>query len=131
MIGIGAMLHILGGGTEHVSTEYYGRTIEQAEIKDNRLRLTLDGGKQIEVWDNGQSCCESRYMSTDDDLSSLVGHKITRIEAKNGPDIEDGGESHEQVFVEIATDKGHVTIANHNEHNGYYGGFGLTITEVS
>lgn len=129
-MGIGAMLHQLSGGTKHGAAEYYGRTICAAQIIDNRLRLTLEGGKEIEIWDNGQSCCENRYMRTDDDLASLAGHKLTRIEVKDGPDIDDGGESHEQVFVEVGTDKGFITIANHNEHNGYYGGFGLTITEV-
>jgi hypothetical protein len=29
----------------------------------------------------------------------------------------------------IGTDVGFITLTNHNEHNGYYGGFGLTITE--
>lgn len=70
-------------------------------------------------------------MTIDDDVKSLIGHKLTRIESKDGPEVEgEYGDCHEQVFVEVATDKGFITIANHNEHNGYYGGFGLTITEV-
>jgi hypothetical protein len=128
--GIGAMLHYLGGGSKHDPKEYYGQTILAADIADDKLSLKLDGGKTIEIWDNGQSCCENRYMRTDDDLSSLVGNTLVRIEAKDGPDIGDNDyDVHEQVFVEVGTDKGFITIANHNEHNGYYGGFGLTITE--
>ena len=69
-------------------------------------------------------------MTTDDDVQSLVGGTLTRIEAKPGPDVDDGGECHETVFVEVGTDRGFITIVNHNEHNGYYGGFGLTITEI-
>lgn len=128
--GIGVLLHYFGGGSNHDPAEYYGRTITDAEIVDNRLRMVLDGEKTIEIWDDGQSCCEHRYMSTDDDVKLLVGGKLRLIEAKDGP-TEDGeyGDVHEQVFVEVATDKGFITIANHNEHNGYYGGFGLTITE--
>lgn len=130
-LGVGAMLHILTGGSKHSASEYYGQKITAAEIVDDRLRLSLSGGKTVEIWDNGQSCCENRYMSTDDDVSSLVGHNLMRIEAKDGPTEEDQcGSAHEQVFVEVGTDKGFITIANHNEHNGYYGGFGLTITEV-
>ncbi len=129
-IGVGAMLHYLLGGSKHSASEFYGRTICGAEIIDNRLRLKLDGGQQIEIWDDGQSCCESRWMSTDDNLQTLIGHKLTRIEAKDAPDLSDEYGTHEQVFVEVGTDKGFVTLANHNEHNGYYGGFGLTITEV-
>lgn len=130
--GIGAMLHYLGGGSANDPAKYYGRTVVSVVMDDERLKLGLDDGKTISIWDNGQSCCENRYMRTDDDLQSLVGGKLIRIEAKEGPDEEgEYGNVHEQVFVEVATDKGWITIANHNEHNGYYGGFGLTITEES
>lgn len=132
MIGVGAMLHQLGGGSEHSASEYYGRKITAAVIDDNRLALTLDpDGKKIEIWDNGQSCCESRYMTTDDDVQSLVGATLTRIEAKKGPSVSAEYDEHDIVFVEVGTDKGFITIVNHNKHNGYYGGFGLTITEPS
>ena len=100
-------------------------------MSEKRLTLALSGGKTIEIWDNGQSCCESRYMRTDDDVQSLVGHTLARIDAKDAPNESDEYGEHEVVFVEVGTDNGFITIANHNEHNGYYGGFGLTITEVS
>jgi len=129
MIGIGAMLHALSGGSEHAASEYVGREIEAATIHDERLVLVFTDGTVIHIWDNGQSCCESRYMSMDDDLSSVIGGRLVNIEAKDGPTVEDYGGEHETCFVEIATDKGFITITNHNEHNGYYGGFGLTITE--
>lgn len=128
------MLHHLSGGSKNSADKYYGRTIAEAIMdgEDNRLRLTFEDGVTIEIWDDGQSCCENRYMTTDDDVSSLVGHKLIRIEAKDGPDHPSGeyDEYHEEIFVEVATDGGLITIANHNEHNGYYGGFGLTITEL-
>ena len=129
-LGIGAMLHYLSGGSEHSAAEYVGRAIVGAKMREERLSLTFNDGVTIQVWDNGQSCCENRYMSTDDDVLSLVGHKLVRIEAKGGPNVEDEyGEDHETCFVEVGTDDGFITIVNHNEHNGYYGGFGLTITE--
>lgn len=133
--GIGAMLHYLSGGSDHDPAEYYGQKIMAVELREgdgpNRLRLGLSGGKTIEIWDDGQSCCERRYMTCDDDVKSLVGQELRRIEAKPGPDVEDDyGDYHEQVFVEVGGDRGFITIANHNEHNGYYGGFGLTITEL-
>ena len=37
--------------------------------------------------------------------------------------------AHDECFVEIGTDKGHITLVNHNEHNGYYSGFDLVMTE--
>lgn len=128
VLGIGAMLHAIGGGSEHDPKEYYGQKIMAAEISGDRLNLALSGGKRIAIWDNGQSCCEHRYMTTDDDVKTLVGSTLIRIEAKDAPDGE-GGEVHECVFVEVATEKGFITLVNHNEHNGFYGGFGLTISE--
>jgi hypothetical protein len=128
-IGIGAMLHYLGGGSAHDPSEYVGQTILAAKLDDDKLLLDLSSGKRIAIWDNGQSCCEHRYMSTDDEVESLVGHKLARIEAKPGPDEPDEWDEHETCFVEVATDVGFITLVNHNEHNGFYGGFGLTITE--
>jgi hypothetical protein len=131
--GFGAMIHYLSGGSEHDPTEYYGRQIIDASMDEeqNCLIIKFEDGTKIKIWDNGQSCCENRYMTTDDDVKSLIGGKLTKIESKPGPETEGKyGDCHDQVFVEIATDKSHITIANHNEHNGYYGGFGLTITEI-
>ena len=34
------------------------------------------------------------------------------------------------AFLEIGTEIGAVTVVTHVEHNGYYGGFGLTIEET-
>jgi len=129
MLGMGVMLHQLGGGSEHSASEYYGQKIISAAITDDHLNLALGNGKTISIWDNGQSCCEHRYMTTDDDLSKIVGGTLTRIEAKEAPNIDAEYDEHECVFVEVGTDECFVTIVNHNEHNGYYGGFGLTITE--
>ncbi len=133
MIGIGAMIHSLSGGSQNSPSVYVGKTIVAARLnKKNEDRLEIDfaDGTKIDVWDNGQSCCESRYITTDDDLSTLVGGVLKHIEVKSC-DSTNGwhDEVHETAFVEVATDKGFVTIATHNEHNGYYGGFGLTITE--
>lgn len=130
MIGIGAMVHYLGGGSPHAASEYVGQTIAAASIEDNRLRLGFGNGKTVEIFDNGQSCCESRYMTTDDDIQSLVGHQLARIEVKDGPIENEHGDPHETCFVEVGTDHGFITLTNHNEHNGYYGGFGLSIHEI-
>lgn len=127
-VGIGVNLHYLGGGSKHSASEYVGRKITAAEIKDEHLLISFDDGVTIDIFDNGQSCCESRYMMTDDDVSSLVGHKLMRIEDKAGPN-EESEEEHETCFIEVGTDAGFITLVNHVEHNGYYGGFGLTIVE--
>jgi len=133
-LGLGAMIHYLSGGSENSADKYYGRKIKTASLVDNKLVIEFTGkhetGKIIHVYDNGQSCCESRYMTTDDNLSDLRGGKLTEIKLKYAED-ETGeyGDVHEICFLEVSTDKGSVVFANHNEHNGYYGGFGLTIVE--
>jgi len=128
--GLGAMLHYLSGGSRNPPEKYYGKKIAYASLADDTLTIKFDDNTTIRIWDDGQSCCEFRYMRSDDDPKTLVGGILQKIEAKKhkkGPGEYDT--EHEIVFVEIGTDKGFITIANHNEHNGYYGGFGLTIDE--
>ena len=112
-------------------SKYRALTITGAQmVNEEVLRLTLDSTTVVDIFDNGQSCCESRYMTTDDDVSSLIGGKLIHITAKDGPNgdaFED--ECHETMFVEVATDKGFITLVTHNEHNGYYGGFALKVME--
>lgn len=130
-LGIGAMLHQLGGGSQHAPSEYVGRKIVSAALDSeaNRVRLAFEDGAKIAIWDDGQSFCESRYITCDDDFAKIVGGVLLSIDAKDAPDIEDGYETHEQVFIDLVTTEGTITFTTHNEHNGYYGGFGLTITD--
>lgn len=120
------------GAIEHGSAnEYYGQKITAASLdaESDRLYLSFADGRKIFIWDNGRECCEDRYMTCDDDLSKIVGGTLARIEMKKGEDqaTEDYG-VHEVTFVEIGTNECFVTIATHNEHNGYYGGFDLMIS---
>jgi hypothetical protein len=111
-------------------SKHYGQRITSATMTEEQITLALENGKRIAIRDDGQSCCEHRYMTTDDDIQSLVGHLLIRIEEKPGPGEGDDSGEHETVFVEIATETGFVTIVNHNEHNGYYGGFSVGVSEV-
>lgn len=43
MMGIGAMLHVLGGGSEHSAEEYYGRKIVAAELVSSEARGSTSG----------------------------------------------------------------------------------------
>lgn len=130
MIGLGAMIHYLGRGSEHDPAKFYGRKIKKAFIENDKFVIEFTDKSQISIWDNGQSCCESRFMTCDDDPSSLKGGKLIKVEVKEFKSSDDDDYyCHDQCFVEIATDKkGFVTLVNHNQHNGYYGGFGLTVT---
>lgn len=132
---MGAMLHYLGGGSPKSPSDYYGRTITKAEQVGEELRLGFEDGVTIRIFDNGQSCCEYRFMRTDDDLATLVGKKLVAIEtnaAKSEAETKDDGDgASEAVFLDVKTDGGMISFSFHNEHNGYYGGFGLSLDEVA
>jgi hypothetical protein len=126
-LGIGAMLGFLGGNEETVNAilssinkEISFSVLDEGEDK---LRIGLEDGSTLVLFDDGQSCCESRYMRTDDDLSYFVGAKLLNIAIKSAANKEHEWGTHEIQFLEVTTSKGVFQIANHNEHNGYYGGF--------
>jgi len=102
-----------------------GKTIKEVRIVDNSLLFTFDCGCRVKVYDCGQNCCETRYMTTDDDLTYFAGAKLLGAELMVAPSATTLDGVHEVQFLDIQTDKGVFTIANHNEHNGYYGGFVL------
>jgi hypothetical protein len=93
--------------------------------ENNQLRITFESGRTVTIYDDEQRCCEYRYMSTDDDLSQFVGATFLGYEVRDAPNIDDDCEEHEVQFLVILTDRGNISFANHNEHNGYYGGFKL------
>lgn len=102
--------------------------ITSATLVDNGLHLILDNGTTIDIEDDGQLCCESRYATCDDDLTTLVGAKLVGVRVKEAKITkEDVCETHEVAFLDVITTNGTVTLATHNEHNGYYGGFALRV----
>jgi hypothetical protein len=97
----------------------------RSDVGDGELVITFRSGT-LRIWDNARSCCENRYMSTDDELDTFVGARLVGLEAVDGPNVEsEYGDPHEQVFVKVETTAGTITLVTHNEHNGYYGGFDI------
>ena len=124
--GMGVMIGMLGGNADSVAafTGAVGKTIAALRLgDDDALHFEFSDGSKLKLFDNGQSCCEARYMLTDDNLADFVGAKLLGAEIKEAPDVEAEYGTHEVAFLEIQTDRGAFTMANHNEHNGYYGGF--------
>lgn len=100
-----------------------GPVIKDVVVDEDSVTLHFSSGK-LTLRDCGQSCCENRYMSTDDDVRDLIGQRFVCWEVKDGPGVDnDGYTQHDTQFLEIQTEGGFVTLVNHNEHNGYYGGF--------
>lgn len=128
-LGIGTMLSLLGGNGETIEATMasLNKKIKKVGLDQeaNKLVFEFDDNSKLALWDDGQSCCESRYMRTDDDLTEYTGATLLGFELKDAPSIEGGGEEHEIQFLDVKTDKGIFQMANHNEHNGYYGGFAI------
>lgn len=125
-LGIGVMLGMLGGNEDSVNAfkQGVGKVISAIEISDKELTFTLADGLKLTLFDDGQSCCEHRYMHTDDDLSYFAGATLQGASVQAGPEESDEyGDVKESEFLIISTSKGEFTVVNYNEHNGYYGGF--------
>ena len=125
---MGVLIHAMGGNAESVETwtAAMGKTIVDLRLvpDTDALYFTFDDGSQMKVYDDGQSCCETRYMSTDDPLADFIGATLLGAELLDGPTtITEYSEEHETQFLRIKTSVGDFTMVNHNEHNGYYGGF--------
>ena len=129
MIGMGVMINTLAGvgRGEEVIKDCIGKEIASVSLgDDDALHFVFSDGVKVMVFDDGQSCCEARYMRTDDCLVDFVGSKFLGLEIKDAPDVEPDyphEDVHEVQFLEIKTSKGCFTMSSHNEHNGYYGGF--------
>lgn len=124
--GMGVLIGMLGGNADSVAafTGAVGKTIAGLTLgEDDALHFVFDDGSKMKMYDDGQSCCESRYMRTDDNLADYVGAKLLGAEIKEAPSIAAEYDEHEVQFLEVQTDRGVFTMASHNEHNGYYGGF--------
>lgn len=128
-IGLGVMIKMLSGNASSVEafTGAIGKTITALTLgEDEALHFVFEDGTKLMLFDDGQSCCESRYMRTDDKLDEYVGAKLLGAEIKEAPGIPMEYEEHDVEFLEVQTDKGVFTMSSHNEHNGYYGGFSIT-----
>ena len=129
MLGFGVMINALGGNRETVEAVQaaMGKTITALSLTDDQLRFEFEDGSRLRLQDSGQSCCEHRYMQTDDDLPYYIGAKFVGAEVRDGGSTEsEYGDTHEIQFLVVTTDRGTFSMASHNEHNGYYGGFWIT-----
>lgn len=132
-LGVRVMLSYLGGNSDSVKAFQQGVNKEIAALKleNDELHFEFTDGYKMKLFDDGQSCCEHRYMMTSDDLQSFVGSVLLDAEIAEAPSIEDSYDVHEVEFLKVKTSKGVFTMESHNEHNGYYGGFAIRAAAVS
>jgi len=107
---------------EHIAPAIGGH-IESVVVDDDKVTIGIVGLGRLTIQDRGQSCCEKRYMTCDDDLAGFVGAEFLGAHVAAAPNAPGEYEEHEIEFLVIRTSSGDINIANHNEHNGYYGGF--------
>ena len=132
-LGFGVMIGLLAGNEETVETfnQAVGKTISNVEVNDDsELVFIFTDNTAIKLFDDGQDCCENRWMHTDDDLSYFVGSTLQEAKVGEGPTENEDSEPKESQFLIITTSKGQFTVVNYNEHNGSYGGFLIRCQEV-
>lgn len=104
--------------------QFSGKRINYISLDSDAVIINFIDGSVIR-FTNYQSCCESRYFQTDDNLDYYRDCDFYDIEI-NGSESEDSDYGcHDIGFFDIRTSNGVLTFANHNEHNGYYGGISL------
>jgi hypothetical protein len=114
--------------TVQAITDATNKEISAIKIDETNLVISFIDGTMVRFFDDGQSCCEHRSMNTDDELQDFVGAKFVGAGIQEGPQTTDpDGYSNvtESQFLIIKTSRGEFTVANYNNHNGYYGGFSL------
>lgn len=117
--------------------EVLGKTISGIELDpdyndgDGGLIMSFNDGAKIALYDNGRSCCESRYMITSDDMVPFIGAVFNGIEINDAPPVGDEYGDHEVQFMVVRTSLGSFTMETHNEHNGYYGGFSVSCNRIA
>ena len=132
-LGMGVLLYRLFGDQEtpKALNGAIGKEIAALGIQDNALVFTFTDGTGLKLFDDGQSCCEYRYMHTDDALDDFVGATLLDAEVRDGgEEPAEYGDVKESQFLVITTSIGQFTVVNYNEHNGYYGGFAIAARTI-
>lgn len=122
-----AILSGIGEIIYSIKLEQYNKFLESSTA----LVIKFKNRKGLKVRDEGQSCCEARYMVCDDDLERFKDATLLDIYLQSAPTkVDEYGDSHEIDFLVVKTSKGTLKVSNHNDHNGYYSGFDIRITEI-
>jgi predicted phage gp36 major capsid-like protein len=108
-----------------------GKKIIEVKFSDDTIFLTFADMKTLWIWDGGQSCCERRFMRTDDNIQELVGLDFEGLELSTVARCSfESLDEREIQFLKVKAGWVEVVFSSHNEHNGYYGGFSICVKEV-
>jgi len=110
--------------------EVIGKIIKKIAIRQDvagvALRIEFSDGYTLVIADTGQQCCESRFMTCDDPLEYYEGLVFMGARLAGVERTSKSFDEHEVQFLLVETMLGSFTVASHNQHNGYYGGFSIT-----
>ena len=107
-----------------------GQTIREISCDYQTLTMRFENGHGFTITDNGQSCCENRYMVCDDDTRSYAGARLLGMELADGPRVLDEWLDPQEVqFLRIHTSRGTIVVSNYNE--GRYSGFCIELKAIS
>jgi hypothetical protein len=120
---------------EALHQKFIGKTIKKIDVCEDFINFEFtDTYFCLKIADKGQECCESRYITCDDDTSHFIGATYQGYELLEAPpgegDDPDDDRCHECQFLVINTSTGSFRCVTHNEHNGYYGGFNIEIESI-
>ncbi len=124
-LGMGVLIGMLGSNKDSVSAfkAAVGKEITALSLDEEELVFTFTDSSKMKLFDDGQSCCEERYMHSNDDIQAFIGAKLISAEVRDVTDIDSEYGVHEVAFLIVTTSLGVFTVETHNIHNGYYGGF--------
>lgn len=117
-----------------LAKSYEGKKLKQIRefqaFEADALAFEFEDGSVLNLVDQGQDCCAHHYVTVEEgELAYYAGAEFRGFGvAKAGTCEEDEwGGCHEIEFLEVHTDRGVLSLAFHNEHNGYYGGISLQV----
>lgn len=112
---------------------FLGKTISNVTITDDdKVKFIFTDNTIMLLCDTERQCCEERYFTTYDDLTSYAGDTLIDVILKSYSCKHDyspnkDNTNHDIQFVEVVTNKSCITFASHNEHNGYYSGIDIEL----
>ena len=89
-----------------------GKVIKGINLFNKGLFITFKDSV-LKIFDDGQSCCEYRYMHTEDDLKDYIGTTFKSLEKKEHKRSEiDTFDILDSQFLDINTSKGLLQICS-------------------
>ncbi len=103
-LGLGVMLSMSSGNQNlAIISKSLGKTVLVTFMDDDKLHIRFTDGTKIRIEDDGQSCCETRYMTCGDDLEYYKDASFLGVEISDAPSVksndDDDDRCHDVQFI--------------------------------